>query len=159
MRVAILSDTHDRLDRIRKAMELIRRMKIKVGIHLGDFVSPFVVKELDFEKLYGVFGNNDGDKDMLRKKFQEKGWDVDKGPRVIELENRKILLMHEPHMLDAFVESGMFRIILYGHTHRLEVKKGKPMIINPGELAGWTSKRSSFVVLELSNLEYEVIYL
>lgn len=159
MRIAILSDTHDRLDKIRKAIELIKRMKIKVGIHLGDFVSPFVIKELDFEMLYGVFGNNDGDKEMLKKKFQEKGWDVDKGPRVIEIDKRKILLMHEPTMLDAFVNSGMFRLILYGHTHKLDVKKGKPMVINPGELAGWTSRRSSFVVLDLSNLEYEILYL
>ena len=72
MKIAIISDTHDNLPNIRKAVEIINDKDIDLVIHAGDYVSPFTAKE--FKKLncemIGVFGNNDGDKAMLLRKFE-----------------------------------------------------------------------------------------
>ncbi|MCX7661894.1 MAG: metallophosphoesterase family protein [Candidatus Omnitrophica bacterium] len=63
MRLGIISDTHDNLKKIDKAIKLFNRKKTDYVLHGGDFVAPFSV--LRFKNLNcpweGVFGNNDGE--------------------------------------------------------------------------------------------------
>ena len=73
--IGIISDSHDNLNAIRKAVEFFNKKEVKAVLHAGDIVSPFTVrafKELK-SKLYFVFGNNDGDKVTLTRWFEEIG--------------------------------------------------------------------------------------
>ena len=57
--IGIISDSHDNINAIRKAVELFNGKKVKAVLHAGDLVSPFTArafKELE-SKLYFVFGN------------------------------------------------------------------------------------------------------
>lgn len=73
--IGILSDSHDNLNALQKAVEFFNEKEVKAVLHAGDIISPFTVRALKELKprLYFVFGNNDGDKLTLTKKFEEIG--------------------------------------------------------------------------------------
>ena len=73
MLIGVISDTHDNLPMIEKAVKRLNEEKVELVLHAGDYVAPFVIpkfKALNC-KLIGVFGNNDGDHELLRKRFSE----------------------------------------------------------------------------------------
>jgi len=159
MFIGIISDTHDHMENIRKILQIIKEKEIKIILHAGDFVSPFtwrVFKNFEGE-IYGVFGNNDGDRVLLKKMYGDR---IQKQIRNIEIEGRKIALMHEPQMLDELALSGKFDIIIYGHMHEVDIRTvNNTFILNPGEACGWLYGKATFIILDLKNLKPEVIEL
>jgi len=141
-------------------LALFRERGVEIVLHAGDFVSPFVSEPFREARmrLIGVFGNNDGDKLYLRERFSGIG-ELHFGPHEFELGGRKILLMHEPRALDALVASGRYDLIVYGHTHRAEVREGRPLVVNPGECGGWLSDRATAAVVDLARLKVELLHL
>jgi len=73
MLIGAVSDSHDNLPKIEKAVELLNELKVELVLHAGDYVSPFTIAR--FNKLncplIGIFGNNDGDHQLLTKRFNE----------------------------------------------------------------------------------------
>ena len=66
-----MSDSHDRKTMIRSAVVLFKKHGVETIIHAGDFISPITfnyMKEIDVPFI-GVFGNNDGEKAFLKKRF------------------------------------------------------------------------------------------
>ncbi|MFN3535276.1 MAG: metallophosphoesterase family protein, partial [Desulfatiglandales bacterium] len=63
MLIGILSDSHDNLPMIQKAVEVLKRRGVDLVLHAGDYVAPFSLKPLldSFGQFIGVFGNNDGE--------------------------------------------------------------------------------------------------
>lgn len=159
MKIGIISDTHDHLDNIRKALKIFKENNVKTIIHAGDFVSPFtwrVFKDFDGE-FYGVFGNNDGDRVLLKKMYGER---IQPQIREIEIEGKKIALMHEPQMIEALAFSGKFHIIVYGHMHEVDIRRiNNTLIINPGEACGWLYGKATLVLLDIESLIPEVVSL
>ena len=45
MKIGVLSDTHDNLTNIRKAVEIFSKNGVEALIHGGDFCSPFTLAE------------------------------------------------------------------------------------------------------------------
>lgn len=159
MKIGIMSDTHDHLDHIRKALRIFKEKDVKTIIHAGDFVSPFtwrVFKDFDGE-FYGVFGNNDGDRILLKKMYGDR---IKPQIREFEIGGKRFALMHEPQMLEALTLSGKFDIIVYGHMHEIDIRKlNNTLIINPGEACGWLYGKATVVILDLESLEPEVVSL
>lgn len=157
MLIAVISDTHDHMENIRKILEILKKRAVKVIIHAGDFISPFtwrVFKNFDGE-FYGVFGNNDGDRVLLKKMYGDK---IQKAIRTIEIAGKKIAIMHEPQVLEELALSEKFDLIIYGHMHEIDVRRvGKTLILNPGEACGWLYGKATFVILDTESLETEVI--
>ena len=95
MKIGIISDTHDNLSQIKKAVEIFNQEKVELVLHAGDFVSPFT--SLEFKNLNcplkGVFGNNDGDKLFLREKFKEIG-EIFPEPYQININQSNICLLY-----------------------------------------------------------------
>jgi putative phosphoesterase len=156
--IGIISDTHDHMIHIEKAVMEFNRMNCSLVLHAGDFVAPFAAAE--FEKLNcpltGVFGNNDGELEGLIKKVGKIGA-VSKPPALIEHSNRTIVIMHEPWYLDKYVSSNNIDIIVYGHTHKPEIRHGRPLVVNPGEACGWLSGRPTIAIVNLETMEAEII--
>ncbi len=160
MLIGIISDSHDHLENVRRALALFRERGVEIVLHAGDFVSPFVsepFRELGV-RVIGVFGNNDGDKLYLRERFSGVG-ELHFGPHELELGGRRILLMHEPRALEALVASGRYDLVVYGHTHRAEIREGRPLVINPGELGGWLTGQPSAALVDLMALRGELLRL
>ncbi len=159
MIIGVISDTHDNMPMIQRAVELLNARKVAHVIHAGDFTSPFTFRALkqltcDFT---GIYGNNDGERVLLQKLSQQR---IFNQPYLLELAGRKIVIMHEHHVVDALADSSHFDLVVYGHTHEPDIRKrGKALIVNPGELGGWLYGRSTIAVANLSTLSAELIEL
>ena len=159
MKIGIISDTHDNLPQIKKAVEIFNREKVELVLHAGDFVSPFTF--LEFKNincpLKGVFGNNDGDKLYLQEKFKVIG-ELYPAPYIVKINNKNVIMLHKEKLIDALAESQKYDVIIYGHTHRTDLRKiGKTLIINPGECGGWLTGKSTIALLDLETLEAKII--
>ena len=159
MLIGIISDTHDNQDKTRKAIELFNKKGVEYVIHAGDYTSPFTLKlfkELNC-RYVGVFGNNDGDKLLLLERSEGNIYNQ---PYIFTLLNRKIVVLHEHHLVDALADSGHFDIIIYGHTHEAVTKKVKnTLVINPGEAGKWLYGKSTVAIADLEKMEAEIIEL
>lgn len=159
MVVGIISDTHDHMENIRKTIRIFKEREVRVLLHAGDFVSPFTWRAFkDFEgEIFGVFGNNDGDRVLLKKMYGDR---IQQQIRKIEIQGKKIALMHEPQMIEELALSGEIDLLVYGHMHEIDIRKiNDTLIINPGEACGWLYGKATLVLLELDTLEPEVITL
>ena len=159
--IGIISDSHDNLNAIRKAVEFFNNNDVKAVLHAGDIVSPFtarVFKELK-PKLYFVFGNNDGDKITLTRWFEEIGATSCGDFGDLTIDGLHIALLHgtDEALVRALAGSGDFDVVIRGHTHNPGVKiiKGTP-VINPGECSGVLSGKATVAVLEIANLNVEI---
>ena len=161
MKIGIMSDTHDNLPQIRKAVEVFNREKVELILHAGDFVSPFTF--LEFKNLNcplkGIFGNNDGDKLYLQEKSKGIG-ELYLAPYNVNINSKNVIMLHKEKLIDALAESQKYDVIIYGHTHRSDLRKiGKTLIINPGECGGWLTGKSTIALLDLETLEAKIINL
>jgi len=159
MKIGIISDTHENMDKIRTAVDLFNREGVGTVLHGGDIISPITAKEFSALKapLIGVFGNNDGDKLFLTERFKNIGtlhpkrWEG-------ELDGKKFLLIHEPDMLEALAASGHYDVIVYGHTHRSEIsRRGKTLVVNPGEGGGWITGQATAALLDTATMEARLV--
>lgn len=159
MEICVISDTHDHLDNLRKVLKILEERKITVMLHGGDFVSPFTWRVLKNFKgdIYGVFGNNDGERVLLKKLYGDR---IQEQIRKIEIGGKKIALMHEPRLLDELAQSRGFDLIVYGHMHEVDIRKiNNTLIINPGEACGWLYGKATFMIVNLETMNVEVLEL
>ena len=154
MKIALLSDSHDNVPAIEEAIRRINTMDIGAVLFAGDLVAPFAAKRLKaFDgPVYAVFGNNDGERRGLGAML-----DIVDGPRTLELDGRRIVMVHDLQDLGEVGEGA--DLVVSGHTHRLAIEPGPPLSVNPGELGGWLTGRKTFCLADLSTLHIETIEL
>jgi len=157
MLIGIISDTHDNLNFTKKAIDLFNNKKAEFVIHAGDYTSPFTLKlfkELKC-KYVGIFGNNDGDKLLLLERSEGN---IYYQPYIFTLHNKKIIVLHEHHIIDALADSGHFDLIVYGHTHEAVVKRVRnTLVVNPGEAGSWLYGKSTVALVDLDKMEAEIV--
>lgn len=143
MKIAIISDSHDNLTNIYKAVHWMNENKISQIIHCGDICAPSVLEELSDKfgkKMHIVFGNVDGDQYQIGQRVSDGTiknviLHGDLGEKVIS--NKKIAFTHKPYFARALAQTKKYDIVFYGHTHKpFEEKIGQCRLINPGTLAG-----------------------
>lgn len=159
MLVGVISDTHDDMASIKKAVQILNDRGVSRIIHAGDIVSPFtfeVFRDLkgDFT---GIFGNNDGDRILLREK---SGNNIHNQPLILNIDKKKIIVVHEPYIVDELAESGHFDIVIYGHTHKPDVRRVRDtLIINPGKVAVLHKGRSTLAILNVRSMDVDLVEL
>ncbi len=157
MIIGVISDTHDNLDNLKKAFDIFTQRGAEHIIHAGDFTSPFTGKILmDFKGGFtGIFGNNDGDKLLLSNVYQGK---IHRQPHILTLHNRKILIIHEPDVVEALADSGHYDLVIFGHTHKASIKRVRDtLLFNPGEAGSWLYGKATIGLVNLENMEAEII--
>lgn len=160
MKIGIISDSHENLRMIGRAVGIFNSEGVGIVFHAGDIISPIMFKELRNlkAKVYAVFGNNDGERLILRERFNEMGWVISDGPFEVDVEGKKFLLMHQPFNLDAIIKSQVYDVIIYGHTHKLDIRReGGTLILNPGESGGWLYEKYTILILSPPYVEARVI--
>jgi hypothetical protein len=155
VKIGILSDSHDNIPKIEKAVRFFNRNKVGFVLHAGDFVAPFTIPKLNNLNCdwLGVFGNNDGEKDGLARISEGK---IKEGPLRLSLDNKKIVLVHDINKLDLKIEEA--ELIIFGHTHKSQTSKqdGK-FLINPGECGGWLTGKSTIAIVDLVSLSNQIL--
>ncbi|MFN3920802.1 MAG: YfcE family phosphodiesterase [Caldimicrobium sp.] len=160
MKVAIVSDSHDRIDHLEWAIEEAHKREAKKLFHCGDLISPFMV--LTLAKFKGevdlIFGNNKGDIFLLTSLLKNYPQITLHGDEAfLEVYGAKIALVHYPKIAEKLAKSQEFDFIFCGHTHKFKIWRIEgTLIINPGELMGKEGP-PSFVVLDLKTRTWEKI--
>jgi putative phosphoesterase len=163
MILGVMSDSHDHLENIGKAVAAFTERRIGALIHGGDLCSPFVFRELEKLKsscprMWAVFGNNDGDRVLLTEKGRGFCTFRD-GALTLELADRRIAVMHYPDVAESLHRSGDFDLVIYGHNHQARVEGSDRILLNPGSCAGYLAQRATIAVVDLVGLEVELIEL
>ena len=164
MIVGLMADTHDRLPFIDKAVERLNQEKVDLVLHAGDYIAGFSVQHLEPLKapLVGVFGNNDGDHELLQKKFEKLDAELRGRFAEIVVDGLKIAMLHgeEEGLLNSLINAESHDFIVHGHTHEANIyRKGKTLIVNPGEVCGYLSGKSTIAVLNTEAREAKIIQL
>jgi putative phosphoesterase len=154
MLVGVMSDTHDDIVQTKKAVLRFNREGVELVLHAGDFVSPFMLdtlKELA-APLMGVFGNNDGDRPLLeRKSAALPNLKIAGTFARINAGGMRIGLIHgnDRELLETLAGCGSLDLLVYGHTHRPEVRRdGFLLIVNPGEVYGHLTGKSTVALVD-----------
>lgn len=140
MLIGICSDTHDHVENIKKAVVKFKELDVKRVIHAGDYCSPFTIPLFNGLKLDGIFGNNDGDKFLLMKKFNEIGAALHGDFFSFEEEKIKFAVYHGtyPEITESLETCGKYDVVISGHTHQAKVgAAGDTITINPGSVNGF----------------------
>lgn len=159
MKIGILSDSHDDMATLAKAVALFNAEGAVQVLHAGDIVSPFtfeVFRELR-APLGGVYGNNDGDRLLLRERSQGA---LHVQPHFVTLAGLRGVIVHEPPLVGALARSGDFDLVVYGHTHVPDVRvEGGCLVVNPGKAARLHQGRATVALLETETREARIVEL
>ena len=157
--IGILSDSHDNLTALKRAVQVFKDAGCILIIHAGDFVAPFAARELGAAgcPVKAVFGNCDGEKLGLRGAVEPFGL-VQEAPLPFESEGLRFAVVHLNAPVGALAAAKAYDVIVYGHTHKPEVRKaGKTLIVNPGETGGWTTGKSTVALFDPKTAEAQII--
>jgi uncharacterized protein len=74
MKIAIISDTHDNLENLKKFFDFAKKEKIKILIHCGDVCNGETLKEIEknFKEIYLCLGNADIKESLLKEAKKSK---------------------------------------------------------------------------------------
>lgn len=150
MIIGLLGDTHDNLTRIGQAVVMLNSEAAGgIFLHTGDFIAPFVIPALARldGKVIGVYGNNDGDHELLQARCAEtENVRIEGNFYEFTVDGKRIALLHghEKALLPDLIESGLFDLVVHGHSHRAGIsRKGRTLVINPGEVCGYLTGKPS----------------
>jgi len=155
--IGIVSDSHDNLKAIDKAVEFLKRSNIELLIHAGDIVSPFAAvkfNEIGCRPIM-VFGNNDGERKLLSEKVKEIHELAEFGYK-----GRSFAVYHGTirPVTRALVKSELYDVVISGHTHKPEISNnGRTLYINPGELCGYLTGKKTLCLLNLEKMKAEIV--
>ncbi len=144
MKIGIMSDSHDNIDNLKKAISIFNKEKAELVIHCGDWVAPSTpdfCSDLNC-KIISVFGNCDGDIYRFLTRHKKNDWNVEFHNKVAELDlsSRKIAVFHgdSKPLLNSLIGCQEYDAVFSGHTH-LALKEviGKTLHLNPGCLSGY----------------------
>ncbi len=188
LKIGIISDTHDDLNSVDKAISIFNREKVSLVVHAGDFIFPGVVerfRELKSSKLVGVLGNNDGEKLGLLKKFEEIGGELKRSDlgeiQDDDNKNLRIAVYHgtDQNLREAAIQSGTYDVFIHGHTHvkrwaqkRIKIydKEKEIVVLNPGTSnrnfptfpatgAGWNEDKPTILIYDTITKEARFLLL
>jgi uncharacterized protein len=155
MRLGILSDTHDQLERTARAVELLRAEGAEVLFHCGDLTGPEVVALCGVLPCHIVFGNNDADRipELRRAVAEVKGVCLEWGGEVT-LAGKRIAAVHGHLTRDVRpLLAAKPDYLLSGHSHTpADRRYGPTRRINPGAV-----HRARVLTVALLDLEADAL--
>ena len=160
MKLGVISDTHDRVERVQTALMEFQRRGVESIIHCGDIESADTVRAFAGWPVHFVFGNCDWRPDLLQLAIAEIGAHLHEPFGELTLSEKKLAWVHGhvyalKHELET---SGQYDYLFYGHTHAPEQHySGRTLVINPGALHRVRVK--SCLVVDLAKDELETITL
>ena len=138
MIVGLISDTHDNIHLIDRAVKKFNEERVELVLHAGDYIAPFTAQHFKPLKapLIGVFGNNCAETETLSE-------DLDAG-------GLRIALLHGHRRQDVDrVKQEEYDVVVWGHTHRPAIRKeNETLIVNPGEACGYITGTATIAFLD-----------
>jgi len=165
MKICILSDSHDNRDNLESAVREACTCGAEAILHCGDVVAPGT---LDVVIPFGlpvhvIHGNNTGDLYMMgrvasRPSSRMYYYGQDAG---IELDKRRIFLVHYPHYAEAMATTGDWDLVCCGHDHVASIRAIANMaghtslLVNPGTVGGIKAP-ATWVLGDLETMQFTI---
>lgn len=166
MKYAVFSDSHDNFYNLEQAMKLVKERGITTCFHLGDFCAPGAVRKMtSYKELkwFCVWGNNEGAKAQIALEQRDNpNFDVAyESFRELEIEGKKIFLVHFPELARHAAKSGEYTAVFYGHDHKLHQEKldNGTLLASPGEISGMATGQPTFGIWDSETNEFEIVNL
>jgi putative phosphoesterase len=139
MKIAIISDTHDHLTNLDRALDYIIKAEAEYLIHAGDMAAvetlEHICKRFN-EPILAVEGNADHDiEDLSDLNSIYPNLHYFKDRAEIVLDNLRIGLTHKPTDAKKMAKTGNYDLVIHGHDHKpWQSFEGKCEVLNPGNL-------------------------
>jgi putative phosphoesterase len=136
MKIGVISDTHDKIERTAEAIRLLSEQGAELLLHCGDICRPATVLLFSEVPTHFVFGNNDSSEE-LKPAISAIGAFYHREFGHLTLAGKEIAWVHSHHwkLLDRLERSGEYDFLFYGHTHEAESHRtGTTLVANPGAL-------------------------
>lgn len=154
MRIGVLSDSHNNVLNLRKALQIFRDEGIQQLIHCGDMTSVTTAQHMTgFDVIY-VSGNVDEGGDAVR----DAVWMLNPtGNETAVTYSGKldgvgigVTHGHRQRDLDELIRARRHAFVFHGHTHRSRDERiGKTRVINPGALGGARYEPRTVAIVDL----------
>lgn len=151
MKIGIISDTHKKLKKAQKALNVLLENGAEFIVHAGDIVEVEVLELLENcgKRYVAVYGNNDAHLVAYHNEYN-----LVQEPYYFKLADTKFKLMHLPFYMTPDTE-----VILFGHTHKFKSEfNNGTLFLNPGEACARNKSVSECVMLEVSDKAFEVTH-
>ncbi len=170
MNIAVISDIHDNIWNLHKALQNKSLQSADVLLCCGDLCAPFIIKLLGqgyASPIHMVLGNNDGDlAAIIRTASEYANIHIHGEYFTGEFGGKTIGMNHYPDKARILARSGVFDVVCYGHNHILSADEmvGETLMINPGAIMGYNGGelkeiRPTFIVLDTLLLKAKVYHL
>jgi len=155
MKIAIISDTHDHLENLKKFINYVKKEKISAVISCGDICHFQTFKYLSLETgvpIYLSLGNGDFEDEFLDNDLKNARVFPSLGE--IALDKIKIGFSHYKKNLKFLKSKNDF--FFYGHTHQPWIEEISGLIVaNPGNLSN-QRYQATFATLETTTKKLEL---
>lgn len=162
MLVGILSDSHDNLPNLGKAIAHLEQQGVRALLHCGDICTvetTATMATLTSLPTHIVFGNGDYDQEgmqALAKQYKNLFFYGDTGE--LTLDGLSIAWNHYPEVAERLAATGKYWAVFHGHTHiPWEKKIGSCIIRNPGTVAGLRNKATCAILDTATNVARLII--
>lgn len=137
MRIGVISDTHDNIDGVQRAIDEFDEHGVQTIIHCGDIVAPPTIDYFDGYSLHAVLGNNDGEISGLGRTIADLKHSSQLYGRftTLSFDESTFAVLHGESLenVKALAQSREFDYVCYGHHHSVDNRIiDGTTVINPG---------------------------
>lgn len=151
MKIGIISDTHTKVKKANRALDMLIKNGAEFIVHAGDIGKSETLKLLkECGKRYvAVYGNNDA-----HLVEHHNNYNLVQEPHYFKLKDSKFKLMHLPFYMSPDSE-----VVIFGHTHEFSCEfTNGTLFLNPGESCARNKPVSECAMLEVSDDKFLVTY-
>lgn len=165
MNIAVISDIHENMHNLVLFLREAEERGVEQIIMLGDMINAGIGKALAHSPIpvYGIWGNNDGDKVAITKASLAEGSNLTMGFAtfdMLEFDGRKLFITHYSMLAFPMARSGDFDAVLYGHNHDKSIEHvGECLVANPGELGAHKTGEASYLLYNTQDNSAELMTL
>lgn len=156
MKLGILSDSHDKVDNVGRALDEFRKRRVSRIIHCGDITSPETAELFQGWMADFVLGNCDWNPDGLESTLNRMGATLHRPFGQLELSGKIIAWIHSDDLglFRSLENADHYDFLFYGHTHIAEQHQtGKTLVCNPGALQRARVKSCAVLNLDTGRIE------
>lgn len=160
--IGILSDTHDHVDAMAAAMQVLQAGGAEHYIHCGDVGGPAVLDHLAGVSASLVWGNNDWDRRDLERYAGRLGIACYGSLANLKLGGKTFAVIHgdDLRLRQSILTAQQHDYLLQGHTHvRHDERVGRTRIINPGALHRAKPKTVALLETDTDRLEFRIVHI
>lgn len=153
MHLAVISDTHGHILNSKRAVGVIESFNPIAVLHCGDIGSAEIPNLFARWPTHYVIGNVDSTTTKLETAIKKAGGIYHHNFGDITMHGKRIALLHShlPNVLEFTIESKLFDIVCYGHTHQAEFHTNQQtLVVNPGAL--YRAKTHTIAILDIQEM-------